>query len=407
MLTLLSMAWKNIWRVPRRTIVILLAVSIGVFAMLSLGSLNRGMLDQMVNNSIKTLTGHIQITAKGYFEDPVIEHTVRNPETLYKQVEGFSEPFRWAPRVRVPGVVSNARNSTGIVIVGIDPEKEAKVSFIGSAVVEGRYLNSGDEHGIIVGRGLAEKFDTGLGKKLVLMSQDTQNQVASAGFRIVGVYAAEIELIEEQFAFILLSEAQRMLRIGDGISEICIMAENRDLVEPLYRKISSELPPEFEAKAWWQLAPLIKAQLDLWERFMYLWFVVVFVAVGFGLVNTMLMAVFDRIREFGMLRAIGMKPRLIVTGIMFESLCLLLLGILIGNVLSWVTVGWLSHVGIDLSAFSEGLEELGIPHIIIPVLHSQDYIGANATVIILGLIVCLYPALKGARISPVKALAHI
>jgi len=407
MLTLLNMAWKNIWRVPRRTIIILIAVSIGVFAMLSLGSINRGMLDQMVNNSIKTLTGHIQIMGKGYFEDPMVEHTIREPEALYEQVEGFSEPFHWAPRVRVPGVVSNARNSAGITMVGIDPEKEAKVSFIGSAVVEGRYLNTEDEHGIIIGRGLAEKFDTGLGKKLVMMSQDTKNQVASAGFRIVGIYAAEIKLTEEQFAFILLSEAQRMLKIDNGISEICITAANRDLAEPLYRKISSELPPGLEAKAWWQLAPLIKAQLDLWERFMYLWFVVVFVAVGFGLVNTMLMAVFDRIREFGMLRAIGMKPRLIVAGIMFESLCLLLLGILIGNMLSWVTVGWLSKVGIDLSAFSEGMEELGIPHIIIPVLHPQDYIGANATVIILGLIVCLYPALKGARISPARALAHI
>ena len=407
MFILLNTAWKNIWRVPRRTIIILTAVSVGVFAMLSLGAINRGMLDQMVNNSIQTLTGHIQIQAKGYFDDPVVEHTIRNPDTLYKQVEGFSEPFHWAPRVRVPGVVSNARNSAGIIIVGIDPAKEANVSFVRSAVADGRYLNSGDAHGIVIGRKLAKKFNTGLGKKLVLMSQDTENQVASAGFRIVGLFAAEIEFTEEQFAFILLSEAQNMLKIDKGISEICILAANRDLVEPLYRKISSDLPPDLEAKAWWQLAPLIKAQLDLWERFMYLWFVVVFVAVGFGLVNTMLMAVFDRIREFGMLRAIGMKPRLIVAGIMFESFCLLLLGIVVGNILSWVTVGWLSKVGIDLSAFSEGMEAFGIPHIIIPVLHPQDYIGANATVLILGLIVCLYPALKGARISPVKALAHI
>ena len=169
------LAWRNIWRNPRRTAVILTAVIIGIWSMVFLGALMRGMADQMVRNGIATLTGHVQIHQKDFRADPVIEHRIADPAPVASALaESLPPGADWTPRVRLDAVVSNARHSAGATLVGIDPRREARVSFIGGAVKEGRYLEPGDRNGIVVGKALIDKFETKLGRKLVLMSQYTR-----------------------------------------------------------------------------------------------------------------------------------------------------------------------------------------------------------------------------------------
>ncbi len=132
-----NLAWRNIWRVPRRTLIILLAVISGVWAMINDAALMKGITDQMVVNNIKTLTGHIQIHKKGYYDDPVIEHSMIVPDEVYRHLENLPDDVNWTKRVRVPGIVSNARNSASITIVGISPEEEARVSFIKDVIADG------------------------------------------------------------------------------------------------------------------------------------------------------------------------------------------------------------------------------------------------------------------------------
>ena len=403
---ILSIAWKNLWRVPRRTIVILTAVVVGIWAMFSLVAVNMGMMDQMVSNSISTMTGHLQIHARGYFDDPVIENSISDVSSVIEVLGEMPGKAHWSPRVRVPGVVNNARNSAGITLVGIDPGKEISVSSIGSFVRQGRYLTEEDKNGIVIGGKLAQKFDTKLGKKLILMAQDTTGDIASEGFRIVGIFETEIQAAEEAYVFIPLKTAQSMLKLGHKLSEICILAPDRSEVEPLYTFLTGKMPQGVEVRTWEQLEPLIKAMVGIWEGFIYLWYLVVFVAIGFGLVNTMLAAVLERIREFGMLKAVGMKPRLIVAQVMTESFVLLLVGMAAGNVLGWIMVKFLAKTGINLSAFAKGLDELAMPHIIFPVIKEHDIVLANVMILVLGLLICLYPAIKGARISPVKAMTR-
>ncbi len=139
------MAWRNIWRVPRRTMTVLMAVITGLWAMVALSSIMAGALDQMVRNGIKNLTGHIQIHQKGYHSDPVIEHSMADDAPVIALLKEQNIPMGWARRVRVPAVVSNARHSVGVTVVGIEPAEESRVSFIGSSVVEGRYLEDADE----------------------------------------------------------------------------------------------------------------------------------------------------------------------------------------------------------------------------------------------------------------------
>jgi ABC-type lipoprotein release transport system permease subunit len=403
-----QLGWRNIWRNRRRTVVILIAVIIGVWSMIFLGALMRGIADQFVRNSIKTLTGHIQIHHPGYRDDPVVENSMTDPSEVEAALTKFlPDGSQWAPRVRVNAVATNARHSTGVTMVGIDPPREAAISFIGNAVTEGRYLNSDDPYGIVVGKALVDKFETQLGYKLVLMSQDTEGEIASRSFRIIGIYRAEMEATEKQFVFVTISAAQEMLKLQDGISEIAILLPVHGEAEQVAGVLRAKLPAtRYEVHTWQELQPMVTAILKMYDFFIYIWFLVVFIAMGFGIVNTTLMAVFERIREFGLFKALGMKPRWIIQEVIIESFFLLILGMIIGNALGFLSVLALSVHGIDLSALAAGTEYWGMSRIIYPSIIGQDVIMANLVVFFLGLVVSLYPAMKAARFTPVEALVH-
>jgi ABC-type lipoprotein release transport system permease subunit len=403
-----QLGWRNIWRNRRRTLVILTAVVIGVWSMIFLGALMRGVADQFVLNGIKTLTGHIQVHHPGYRDDPVVENSMTEPLGVEAALaELLPHGSRWTPRVRVNAVVSNARHSTGVTLVGIDPPREAAVSFIGGAVTEGRYLNSDDPYGIVVGQALVDKFETTLDRKLVLMSQDTEGEIASRAFRIIGIYRAEMEATEKQFIFITMSAAQDVLKLQDGISEIAILLPVHEAADQVAGALRTELPAaEYEVNTWQEILPMVTAILKIYDFFIYIWFLVVFIAMAFGIVNTTLMAVFERIREFGLLKALGMKPRWIIQEVIIESICLLILGMIIGNAAGFLSVLALSANGINLSSFAAGTEYWGMSRVIYPAILGQDVIVANLVVFILGLLVSLYPAVKAARFTPVEALVH-
>lgn len=385
----------------------MLAVIIGVWSMIFLGALMRGMVEDMRENGISTLTGHIQVHHRGYRDDPVIENSITDLKEIKSVLKNVLPPgTQWISRIRVNAITSNARHSDGVTLVGIDPAREAKVSFIGHAVTQGHYLKADDKYGIVVGKALADKFETKLGRKLVLMSQDTSGEIASRAFRIVGIFRAEMQATEKQFVFITISVAQHMLKLKNGISEISISLQDQRETTRVTTALRAALPSTYEVHSWQELLPLLTAYLRIFDGFMWLWYLVVFIAMGFGIVNTMLMAVFERIREFGLLKALGMKPWWIIKEVLTESFFLLVLGMAIGNILGFLSVLALSGSGIDLSALAAGTEFAGMGRVIYPVISSKDVTIANLVVFILGLLVSVYPAAKAARFTPVEALAH-
>ncbi len=388
--------------------VIMTAVIIGVWSMVFLGALMRGIANEMVRNGIATLTGHIQVHHKGYRNDPVIENSITEPQVVVTAL-GNTLPAgsQWAPRVRVNAIASNARHSSGVTLVGIDPGREATVSFIGKAIVQGRYLRPDDTYGAVVGKALVDKFETRLGHKVVLMSKDTGGEIASRAFRIVGVFGAEMKATEKQFLFVTIPAAQKMLKLKKGISEVSIILPGEEQAGEVAAALQNALPStEYEAQSWQKLLPFVTAVLKMYNGFIFLWFLVTFVAMGFGIVNTMLMAVFERIREFGLLKALGMKPWWIVKEVLTESFFLLILGTAIGNGLGFLSIFALSATGIDLSSLAAGLEVVGLPRVIYPIIQGKDVIMANLVVFLLGILVSAYPAVKAARFTPVEAMAH-
>ena len=404
----LQLAWRNIWRNPRRTVIIMIAVIIGVWTMVALTSLMRGMITDMVENGIATLTGDMKIYPAKYHEDPSVAYRIDDPAAvLSKIVGGLPQNAKSAARVRVNAVASNARHSTGIILVGIDPAQENGVSFIGDGVTDGRMIAPEDENAIVVGQALLEKFETRIGRKLILMSQDADREIASRAFKIRGVYRARLAATEKQFVFVSKSSAQKMLNIGNGVSEISIVIDDHEKTGPMAETIRALLKDTgLEIYTWKDLLPMLKSYLEIFNGFIFLWYLVVFVAMAFGIVNTLLMAVFERMREFGLLKALGMKPALILRSVLIESGIILILGLAAGNLLAMASVMIVAAAGIDLSALSAGFEYAGMSSVIYPELVWRDVLLANGVVLLLGLVVSVYPAVKAARITPVEAMAH-
>lgn len=403
----LQIAWRNLWRNTRRTAVILMAVIVGVWSMIFLGSLMTGISEQMVRNAIATLTGSLQVHAKGYRADPTVTHSIRNPEEVEKVLaETLPESAEWTQRIRVDAIAQNARHSGALTLVGIDPEQEAAVSFIGGAVAEGTYLEPGDDHGILIGRALADSFETRIGHKLVLMSQTLSGEMASRAFRIVGIFRAEMEATEKGFVFATRPAVGKMLKLEGGVSEFSVLLSERADAASMAETIGGRLSDQYTVHDWRTLLPTVNAYIKINGTSTRIWYFVVFIAMGFGVVNTMLMAVYERMREFGLLKALGMKPWWIIRGVLTEAFLVLLIGLVVGNLLAFGTVFLVAQHGIDLSAMSEGAQYAGMARVIFPVLAPDTVLFADLVVLVLGVLVSLYPAWKAARFTPVEAMAH-
>ncbi|HEW98434.1 MAG: ABC transporter permease [Candidatus Parabeggiatoa sp. nov. 3] len=398
------LAWRNLWRYPRRTIIILFAIAIGVWSMLSLAAFMRGMMEQYVNNAIGNLVAHIQIHAPSYRDDPVIEHSMPPPTEPLLKVLNEADIKGWAARVRVPAVVSSERESIGVTLVGIDPVQEQGLSFIAHTVTEGRYLESLDDKGIILGRKLVERLETRLGKRVVLMSQNDSHDIAERGFRIVGVFDTKMEETETQFVFVGRQRLQKMLGMQDNISELAVLGYDRDNLKTVVQKLRAAAP-EQDVEDWQTLNPLVMVIVNVFEGFLLIWYLVVFIAVAFGLVNTLLMAIFERTREMGLFQALGMKPRWIVGQVLFESLFLLSMGLIIGNLMSFATL-LLTAEGLDFSRYAAGYEMAGLSSLIYPVLSLSDVVISNVLIIGLGLVASFYPAWRASRYVPVEAITR-
>jgi len=401
---LIVLAWRNLWRYPRRTTIILLAITMGVWSMLSFSAFMRGMMEQQINNAIANLVGHISIHTPGYRDDPVIDHNMPPPNDKLLKLLNGENIKGWATRVRVPAVVNSERDSMGVTLLGIGPAQEKGLSFIADAVTEGRYLKDIDDKGIILGRKLVERLETRLGKRVVLMTQNHANEIAERGFRIVGIFDAKTENIETQFVFVGRQIAQKMLGMQNNISELAILTQDRDELDNLLQNLRAAAPA-LDIQPWQIMTPLVKAMANVFEGFLLVWYFVVFIAMAFGLVNTLLMAVFERTREIGLFQALGMKPRWIVGQVLFESLFLLAIGLIVGNLISWATLV-LTAEGLDFSRYAAGYEMIGLSSLIYPVLKISDVVTANVLIIVLGIVASLYPAWRAARYVPVEAITR-
>ena len=400
---LATLAWRNAFRNPRRSLLTLLMIAVGSWSCVTLSALARGMRYEMEKNAVRNFLGHIQIHSAGYTDDPAIDNSMAPPNDRLSAVLNSRAVKAWSERIRVPAVISSGRETLGITLLGIDPLREKHVSFIGTAVREGRYLQSVDDEGILIGRKLAELLRTDLGKRLVIMSQDSNNKIADRGFRIAGIFDAPLDATEEAFVLCGKHTIQQFLGLANDISEISIVAGDDGNIDGLAAQVSQAVP-EHEVKLWTTLEPMVEAMVKIDNGFLLLWFLVVVITVSFGLVNSLFMSVLERAHEIGLVQALGVPPLGITLLVVFESAFVLFSGVLLGTTAAGATVHLLQH-GIDISAFTNKAEIAGMSRIVYPMVAASDLFLANALIVILGVAGSFYPAWRTARLRPVEALA--
>ena len=404
---LITIAWRNLWRNHRRSLIMLTAIAIGLWGMIWMTALMRGMVDQMIDSAINTLSGHVQIHAEGFLDDPSIERTlppVRDNPALQSLLDS-ARVTHWSERIRVPAVIRSERDVLGVTLVGIDPQQESGLSFIADSVTEGEYLAGVDDRHVLVGRKLLERLETKSGRRIVLMSQDPDNNIAERGFRIGGVFDTDLQVTETSYVFAGIETVRAMLKMGDGVSEISLLGPDYRNLDALAADVRAAAG-EADTKTWLELDPYMATMLGVMDGVILIWFSIIFVALSFGLVNTLLMAVFERTREIGLLQALGMPPANILIMVLVESLIMLLIGLLAGNLLSWLTILPIQD-GIDISGVAAGLEWAGMSSTLLPAVKSSDVLLANAIVLVLGIAASLFPAWRASRKVPVEAITRI
>jgi ABC-type lipoprotein release transport system permease subunit len=400
------LAWRNLWRNHRRTIVMISAITIGAWAMIFMTALMRGMVNDMLRDGISALPGHVQIHNPGFRDDPGINNLL--PVTDSQLVTDFDTAGfdAWSSRIKVPAVVTSERDSRGVTLFGIDPQRERDITFLAGDIVAGRNLEDVHDNGVVIGQGLADILETGIGKRIVVMSQDPDNEIADRGFRIVGIFKSKLESYEKTMVFAGKASTQKMLKIPDRVNEVVIIGGDFRNVDGLVEEAASLVGDDVEVLPWHEVDAYLGTMLKVMDGFVLVWMVVIFLALSFGLVNTLVMAVFERVREIGLILALGMRPSSIFAQVVVESVFLLTLGLLAGNLLAWLTIIPIQD-GIDVSIVAEGMEMFGYASVLYPEMTLHDVVLANIVVLVLGFLASLSPAWRASRYEPIEAITKV
>ena len=417
---LLSLAWRNLWRHGRRTLLTVLALGLGLgLLLLSLG-LGDGAHEQMIVNGIKLGGGHVVIQAEGYqlsqSQDLLIPaHVVSTVD----QTLGTDRALHSVnPRLLASGLLSSAANASGVGIVGVQPHVEHVVSLIPQRMVAGSYLDGEPSSGLVIGDELAKKLKVRVGSKVVLMAQavhpqtDDQNgsggEIQSGLFRVVGIFHTGLRELDAYLVHLALPAAQAFLQAGDQLSQIAVFLHQDSATVPTAAVLRTQFTPtEIEILTWRQaLAELVRfVWLD--DAFNYVMNGMILVMVSLGVLNTMLMSVLERRYELGVCAAVGLQPAQLLTLVMYESVLLILLSLLLGLILGLGGHWYFATYGLDMRVFTE--TDLPVAGTVFdPILYSSlsaaRIVWAVGMVGALALLMAAYPAWKAARTELPAAL---
>jgi len=395
---LFSLAWRNLWRNPRRTALVLVAVGVGVWSMLSFTALMQAWNASTLDASLMDMTGQGQIHARGYLDDPGVDRSLPPTSTKLHALLDGAEVRRWAPRVRVPAAIQSEYQTWPVTL---DPVRERGLSFIAAAVKKGRSLAGADDQGILLGRELSRRLHTAVGKRVVLMSQDASGALAERGFKVIGLFSAAPQA-EKTYAFVAIDRARAMLCMGQESSEIAFDLQRMDELSPFVSRLRAAAP-DLDVQSWQTLRPMVKAMSGLSDGFIKIWIAVMFVLMAFGIVNTLQMSLHERVRELALLQALGLRPRLIFAQVTLEAALVVGLGVAAGAALSVATV-LAFHGGLDLGFLARGAEWFGAGRVLYPRLVPAQFVDIGLLVWVLGIVAGLRPTWRMVRSVPIEAI---
>ena len=401
-----KIAWNNIWRNPTRSIILIVAVAIGVWSLVFLMGWVQGIVEGFVDQSINHRLSHIQIHESGFREEQEVKYFFDETPVRQKVLEAQPEALICS-RVISNAMISSARNNRAVSAMGIIPSKESEVTDISSFIKEGSYLKDGDGRGIILSRDLAEKLKVKLRSKVVLNFQNVEGDIVASSYRVKGLYETGDIKIDDFKAFVDQSSLRSLLGLPENaVHEMAILMPSLDEVSLVQQKLRAQMS-DLDVETYNQISPEVELYSSQININMIVMTTIFMLALIFGIINTMLMAVLERVRELGMLMAIGMNKLRVFLMIIYETVMVSMIGVPIGLLVGYLTIIWLKDKGIDLSNWSEGLKQFGISQIVKPDLDAKYYLWIGLAVAITALLGAIYPSLKAIRLKPVEAMRKI
>ncbi|NOZ45890.1 MAG: ABC transporter permease [Chlorobi bacterium] len=399
-----SISWRNVWRNKTRSIVVISAIALGIFAGVFSTAFMKGMTDQRIESAIETEISHIQIHQPGFRESSEIDLLIDNSDSLINNLQKNPAIANVSRRIIINAMAASAETSSGIKLIGVYPKAESKVTTIHNKIIEGEYFKGVKRNPVVVGKKLAEKLNLRLHSKIILTFQDFEGNITGAACRIAGIYNTNNSLLDELNVYIKFTDLQKLTEIPKNTNhEIAINLYNNLTANDVSKNLSKEYP-SLEILPWQTLKPELGYMSALMDVYMYIFIVIILFALGFGIVNTMLMVVLERVKEIGMLMAVGMNRLRVFNMIVLETIFLTLTGGIVGIIFGTIIAKYFSLHPINLTWYSQGLSAIGWDSRVYTSVNFQMILIVTVLVILTGIVAAIYPAIKALRNDPAEAL---
>ncbi|NNF36681.1 MAG: ABC transporter permease [Saprospiraceae bacterium] len=408
---IIKLAWRNIWRNKTRSIVIITAITLGIIASLFLDAFAQGMVRSFIQNSIEKVTSHIQIHSPGYLDDQDVKTYIQSADQLMSQLDTMGAIKAVVARTLVNSMISSSRTSQSVTMKAIDLESEAAIYDKSSMIIDGNYFKNDSRNKILISTRLADKLSLKVGSKTVLTFMDMEGEITAAMFRIIGLYDSGNNNYDESMVYVLQKDLKDVIdpNVNGGnipIHQIAMLLNEKDDIPEFLNRLKSQFP-DYDIQPYNEISPelgLYESQMDFITWF---YFIIIMLALIFGIVNTMLMAVLDRYKEIGVLMSVGMGKGKLFTLIVVETIFLCLVAAPIGMLIGYMIISFFSNQGIDLSMWSEFLEEYGMQSMVFPQVNALSFYRLTFILVFTAILAALYPAWKAIRLNPLEAIRKI
>lgn len=400
-----SISWRNIWRNKIRSLVIIFSIALGIFAGVISGAFFKGMAEQRINKVIKTELSYIQVHNPGFEQTSDFSNYIINASEITGEIKNIPNVVGASRRISVQSMAASAETASGVLISGIFPEEEEKVTTISKKIIDGKYFEGINRNPVVIGKKLAEKLNVKVRSKIVITIQDLENNITSGAFRVAGIYSTDNNIFDESNIYVRFTDIQKLTGFPEnGAHEIAINITNNEKLPEVLEGVNQITENKLDVKTWKQLSPEMNYLTEAMDMYMYIFILIILMALLFGIINTMLMVVMERTKEIGMLMAIGMNKARVFSMIVLESVLLSLTGGMVGIIIGGVSAKYGESHPIDLSMWAQGYQQLGYDAFVYTKLQPEMLINVTILVIITGIIAAIYPAYKALKNDPADAL---
>lgn len=402
----LKIAWLNIWRNKRRTLITASSVFFAVLLAILARSMTEGVYENMIHNVVGYSSGYLQIHQKGYWDEKSIDNSFEANELLNKNLLSNPNVTHIMPRLETFALASFGDKTKGVMILGIDPEAEKEANKLNEKIIKGQYLETANDIDILIGAGLASQFKLATNDTLVLLGQGYHATTAAGKFRVKGIIKLGSPDLNNNMIYMPLQQAQFLHGAENRLTAISMMINKSTSVEKLKYMVEKQIDTEqYEVMNWKEMMPEMDQFIEADSIGHFIIIGVLYLIISFGLFGTLLMMIFERTREFGILIAIGMKKQLLALILLLESLLISIIGCLAGVLCGILTVNWFKNHPIYFTGeLKELYEYYGIEPIIFFSVSEKIFIIQTLIVLTLAVLLALYPGYKLMKLKPIEAI---